>query len=315
MLYPGIFMYHCAYGDVPVHIAHGMYGGILVDPAEPLPPADHEFYVVQSEYYTTPPVDGVTSLDRASLTAEHPTYVVFNGAVGAIAGDNALSIDVGDRARIYFVNAGLNLDANFHPIGSHWDAVYPEGASLAPPIRGSQTTLVPAGGGVVVDLVGQVPSNLILVDHALTRAFDKGAIGVISVLGDAAPEIFEVPVPATPIDGARAPDAGTAGPEGETVGILAGSWEPQPLDAPDEFAATEAPADYEVNVLTVPVGTTVTWTNEDDQIHTVTATDGSFDSGFLRQGESWSYTFDTAGEFEYSCTPHPWMRAKVTVEG
>ncbi len=313
MLYPGIFMYHCAYGDVPEHIAHGMYGGILVDPAEPLPPADREFYVVQSEYYTTPPVDGVAGLDRAAVTDEHPTYVVFNGAVGAIAGDNALTVAVGERARIFFVNAGLNLDSNFHPIGSHWDAVYPEGAMLAPPIRGSQTTLVPAGGGVVVDLIGQVPSNIILVDHALTRTFDKGALGVISVVGDPNPEIFSVPVPATPIG--EAPAAGaTAAVGGEQVAILAGSWEPQPMDAADEFAAAEDPADYEVNVLTVPVGTTVTWTNQDEQIHTVTDVNGGFDSGFLREGESWSFTFDTPGEFEYFCTPHPWMRAKVIVE-
>ncbi len=315
MLYPGIFMYHCAYGDVPEHIAHGMYGGILVDPAEPLPAADQEFYVVQSEYYTTPPVDGVAGLDREALTDEHPTYVVFNGAVGAVAGDNALSIGVGERARIYFVNAGLNLDSNFHPIGSHWDAVYPEGALLAPPIRGSQTTLVPAGGGVVVDLVGQVPSNIILVDHALTRTFDKGALGVISVVGDPNPEVFDVPLPATPIGEAPAAAATPAAAGGEQVAILAGSWEPQPLDAADEFAEAESPADYEFNVLTVPVGTTVTWTNQDEQLHTVTDVGGAFDSGFLREGESFSHTFDTPGEYEYLCTPHPWMRAKVIVEG
>ncbi len=313
MLYPGIFMYHCAYGDVPEHIAHGMYGGILVDPAEPLPAADQEFYIVQSEYYTTPPVDGVAGLDREAVTDEHPTHVVFNGAVGALAGDNALTIGVGERARIFFVNAGLNLDSNFHPIGSHWDAVYPEGALLMPPIRGSQTTLVPAGGGVVVDLVGQVPSNLILVDHALTRTFDKGALGVISVVGDPNPEVFDVPSPAAPIGEAPATDAAPAA-GGVEVGILAGSWEPQPLDAADEFAETEAPADYEVNVLTVPVGTTVTWVNQDEQLHTVTEVGGAFDSGFLREGESWSFTFDTPGEFEYLCTPHPWMRAKVVVE-
>ena len=50
MLYPGIFMYHCAAGDVPAHLTHGMYGGILVDPEVPLPEPDKKFYVVQSEY-------------------------------------------------------------------------------------------------------------------------------------------------------------------------------------------------------------------------------------------------------------------------
>ncbi len=120
LLYPGMFMYHCATGDVPNHIVHGMYGGILVDPADTLPPVAHEWYVVQSEYYTTSTEPGLVETDRAAVTAEHPSMVVFNGAKGAIAGDNALQMNVGETARFYFVNAGLNLDSNFHPIGSHW---------------------------------------------------------------------------------------------------------------------------------------------------------------------------------------------------
>ena len=94
--------------------------------------------------------------------------------------------------RIYFVNAGLNLISSFHAIGSHWDVVYPEAALLGPPLRGSQTTLVPAGGATIVEMVGQVPSAIVLVDHALARAFDKGAIGQVIVEGEANPEIFEV---------------------------------------------------------------------------------------------------------------------------
>lgn len=319
MLYPGFFMYHCAYGDVPAHIAHGMYGGILVEPETPLPAVDHEWYLVQSEYYTTG-TEGTVSLDRQAVTDEDPTYVVFNGAVGSIADDNALQMAVGEKSRIYFVNAGLNLVSNFHPIGSHWDVVYPEAALLSEPIRGSQTTLIPAGGGTVVELIGQTPSTIVLVDHALSRAFDKGAVGHIVVTGEEQPEIFEEtttgPIGETPADhGDHGEEpAPTAG--GESVAILEGSWQVQDMDAPDEFAETENPADYSVNVLTVPVGTTVTWTNEDPgMMHTVSSVDGLFESGFLNEGESWSYTFDEPGEFEYFCQPHPWMRAKVIVEG
>lgn len=81
------------------------------------------------------------------------------------------------------------------------------------------------------------------------------------------------------------------------------------------FAESETPADFSVNVLTVPVGTTVTWTNQDTALHTLTAVDGSFDSGYYAEGESWSFTFTEAGEYEYSSIPHPWMRAKDIVEG
>ena len=317
MLYPGFFMYHCAYGDVPAHISHGMYGGILVDPAESLPAVDHEWYMVQSEFYTAGSGPGPVELDREAVTTEDPSYVVFNGAKGALAGDNALEMAVGEKSRIYFINAGLNLDSNFHPIGSHWDAVYPEAALLNEPIRGSQTTLVPAGGGVVVDIVGQVPSTVILVDHALSRAFDKGAIGQIVVSGEQQPEIFEaVDAGATgesPPE-SDASDAATGAPT-ESISILPNSFTAQDMDSPDEFAASESPADYSVNVLTIETGTTVTWTNDDPgMMHTVTSVDGSFDSGFLNEGDSWTYTFEEPGEFEYFCAPHPWMRARIVVE-
>ncbi|MDX1657226.1 MAG: plastocyanin/azurin family copper-binding protein [Nitriliruptorales bacterium] len=322
LLYPGFFMYHCAYGDVPSHISHGMYGGILVDPATPLPEVHREWYVVQSEYYLADSDADVKPLDRAALTDELPTHVVFNGAVGAIAGDNALEMEVGERARIYFINAGLNLLSSFHPIGSHWDVVYQEAALLNDPIRGSQTTLVPAGGGTVVELVGQVPQTIVLVDHALTRTFDKGAAGHIVITGAEDPEIFEQVEPGeiTRPEEAQAPDSGgdEAAGDGPTaqVSILQGSMEFQEEGADDEFALDESPADYSTNVLEVEVGTTVTWTNHDHGImHSVTAVDGSFDSGLLGDHETFSYTFTEPGEYEYLCSPHPWMRAKVVVTG
>jgi nitrite reductase (NO-forming) len=333
LLYPGIFMYHCAEGDVPQHIVQGMYGGILVDPQTPLPSVEHELYMVQSEYYTTADVNGNLITDRAAVTSETPTHVVFNGAVGALTGDNAPTMQVGERMRIYFVNAGLNLDSNFHPIGSHWDKVWQEGALLNNPLRGSQTTLVPAGGGTVVELIAQLPQTIVLVDHALARAFDKGAIGQIVVTGDPNLEIYEgFPVPASsaaPMTPAETPAAtpGEATPPASavatpsstggtafTVDIPAGAFNFQPDNAPDEFADTENPPDYAPNVLMVPLGATVTWTNNDPGMtHTVTAADGSFDSGMLAAGQSWSYTFDQPGDFDYICTPHPWMKGRVSV--
>jgi nitrite reductase (NO-forming) len=329
LLYPGFFMYHCAAGDVPMHIAQGMYGGILVDPEVSLPAVQHELYMVQSEYYTTTAADGSLVTDRQAITDEQPTYVVFNGALGSLTGDNAPHMRVGETMRIYFVNAGLNLDSNFHPIGSHWDKVYTEGALLNQPMRGSQTTLVAAGGSTVVELIGQVPMTVVLVDHALARAFDKGAIGQIVIEGDPNPEIFEAfgiepanpgsPSP-SPTGSAPSPTSSAPTPSGSPAGgspqvsILAGSGTFQATDAPGEYDEVENPGDYSVNMLMVALGTTVTWTNDDPSMpHTVTV-DGLFDSGVLQTGQTFSYTFDTPGEFEYYCTLHPWMRAKVMVE-
>jgi plastocyanin len=170
----------------------------------------------------------------------------------------------------------------------------------------------------VVELIGQVPSTIVLVDHALSRAVDKGAIGQIVVTGEANLEIFE------DVTGGGGGEGGghdmnppTTEPTGtvEDVAILEGSWTTQDMDSPDEFADNESPADFSVNILTVKLATTVTWTNNDPgQMHTVTDVNGAFDSGFLMTGQTFSYTFDEVGEFEYYCLPHPWMRAKVIVE-
>ncbi len=316
LLYPGAFMYHCAFGDVPVHIAHGMYGMFIVDPEEPLPPADHEWAVMQSEWYVDEPgADGMVEMDMEALRNEEPRYVTFNGRTDALTGDNALQMRVGERARIYMVNEGLNLDSNFHPIGSHWDAVWPEAATheVNEPIRGSQSTLVVAGGGTVVDVVGYVPSTILLVDHALVRTFYKGALGQIVVSGDENPELY-VGEPASG-GAAEEPEPETSEPpaaaSGDAVTIPEGAY------LPDNAETAFGPSD-----LTVEVGTTVTWTNDDIIAHTVTSgesdgasgtPDGAFDSGNIDPGGTFEFTFDEPGTYSYYCTPHPWMRGTVTV--
>jgi len=193
MLYPGVFMYHCAYGDPPMHVTYGMVGMVIVDPETPLPSVEHEWAVMQSEWYLgEPDAEGIAQWDRDAVLAEEPRFITFNGRTDALTDEHALTMRTGERARIYFANQGMNLAANFHAIGSHWDVVYPEGATSPgnPVIRGSQTTLVAAGGGTVVELVAQVPGNIILVDHALSRTFYKGAIGIITVDGPDNLEIF-----------------------------------------------------------------------------------------------------------------------------
>ena len=70
---------------------------------------------------------------------------------------------------------------------------------------------------------------------------------------------------------------------------------------------------YAPESITVGVGTTVTWTNDGPTAHTATADDGTFDTGNLVKGASRSYKFTKAGTFKYHCTPHPFMKATVTV--
>jgi plastocyanin len=62
-------------------------------------------------------------------------------------------------------------------------------------------------------------------------------------------------------------------------------------------------------------GTTITWKNNDPLPHTVTALDQSFDSGLIGSGATWSHTFTRPGTYDFSCTPHPFMKGKVIVRG
>jgi nitrite reductase (NO-forming) len=183
-LNPGLFVYHCATSPVPMHIGSGMYGLILVEPKEGLAPVEKEYYVMQGEVYTTGKYgeEGLQSFDMAKAIDERPPYIVFNGAVGSLVGDKALTANVGETVRIYFGVGGPNVTSSFHVIGEIFDRVFPE-AGLKLPNENVQTTLVPSGGATVVEFKVNVPGTFILVDHSLTRAFNKGALGMLKVSG------------------------------------------------------------------------------------------------------------------------------------
>jgi nitrite reductase (NO-forming) len=183
-LNPGLYVYHCATAPVPMHIGNGMYGLILVEPKDGLPPVDKEYYVMQGEVYTTGKYgeEGLQSFDMAKAIDERPPYIVFNGSVGALVGDKAITASVGERVRIYFGVGGPNVTSSFHVIGEIFDTVYPE-AGLSLPNHNVQTTLVPTGGATAVEFKVEVPGTFILVDHSLSRAFNKGALGMLKVTG------------------------------------------------------------------------------------------------------------------------------------
>lgn len=191
-LVPGLFLYHCGTPDVPTHIANGMFGLILVQPATPLPPVDKEFYVVQSELYTKWPIHtlGNQLFDGQKLMNLDPTYFVFNGAFKALTGSHQLTGSVNQTVRIYFGVGGPNFISSFHVIGEIFERAWQYGDLSDPPLRGVQTLLAPPGGTAVVDLLLAYPGNYILVDHALTHAVDMGAVGILNVTGWANDTVF-----------------------------------------------------------------------------------------------------------------------------
>lgn len=186
----GLYVYHCATAPVGMHIANGMYGLILVEPPEGLPKVDREFYLMQGDFYTKGKYGekGLQAFDEQKAIDENPTYVLFNGKVGALTGDGALKAKVGETVRLFVGNGGPNLVSSFHVIGEIFDKVFTEGGSRYQ--ENVQTTLIPAGGSAMVELELEVPGNFAIVDHSIFRTFHKGTLGTLAVEGKDDPSVF-----------------------------------------------------------------------------------------------------------------------------
>ena len=293
--YPGIFMYHCGVPPVLEHIANGMYGVIIVNGTgtQALPPAPGGQYVlIESEFYlnSQPSPDGAYGGNYSKMLAATPDYVVFNGDAFRYQA-SPLVVKPNELVRLYVFNEGPSIWEAFHVIGGIMDTVYMDG-NPANALHGLQTVNIPPSGGAIVDMYfpdagGENP----FVNHAFAYA-QKGAVGVFQVESGAGGT------------STTSSTTATAAPAGPTVSIQPGS------------AAQTTSTYYSPSPVTVVIGvnSTVTWTNNDDAPHTVTANDGSFNSGNLNTGQSWSYTFTTPGVYSYYCTYHPWMKGTVIVK-
>ncbi len=177
----GLYVYHCATAPVGMHVANGMYGLILVEPPEGLPPVDQEFYVMQGDFYTVGKYreKGHQAFDMQKAIDENATYVLFNGAECALTGPKALKAKTGEHIRLFVGNGGPNLVSSFHVIGEIFDKVQYEGGTHFQ--ENVQTTLIPAGGAATVEFHIEVPGNYVLVDHSIFRAFNKGALAILEV--------------------------------------------------------------------------------------------------------------------------------------
>ena len=186
----GLYVYHCATAPVGMHVANGMYGLILIEPPEGLPPVDHEYYVMQGDFYTVGKYreKGHQDFDMQKAIDERPTYVLFNGAEGSLTGDRALTARTGETVRLFIGNGGPNLVSSFHVIGEIFDKVWFEGGTRFQ--ENVQTTLIPAGGAAIADFKLQVPGSYILVDHSIFRAFNKGALAILKAEGPDRKDIY-----------------------------------------------------------------------------------------------------------------------------
>jgi nitrite reductase (NO-forming) len=186
--YPGVFFYHCGSEPMIQHIARGMYGAIIVDPKDPkaLPKADREYVLVESETFAN--AEDVKTMMKGDF--EH---VAFNGVafkydpVHDPEATKMLVAKPGERVRIYFVNAGPNEFASFHPIAGIWDAVYPSGNSKNR-LTGMQSFVVGPGDAATFDIVSPVEGANAIVNHSMKAALN-GAIAVLMYSKDADPKM------------------------------------------------------------------------------------------------------------------------------
>ena len=186
----GLYVYHCATAPVGMHVANGMYGLILVEPPQGLPKVDREYYVMQGDFYTVGKYreKGRQGFAMEKAIDENPTYVLFNGSEGALAGDKSLMAKTGESVRLYVGNGGPNLVSSFHVIGEIFDKVWYEGGTHFQ--ENVQTTLIPAGGAAMMEFHVEVPGSYVLVDHSIFRAFNKGALAILKAEGEEVKSIY-----------------------------------------------------------------------------------------------------------------------------
>lgn len=175
--YPGVFMYHCGTPPVMVHMANGMYGAVIVDPANGWAAPAQEYVLVQSEFYVQRTANGTYTLDTARMmNSDMPNYVVFNGYANQYT-QSPLTVQAGQRVRLFIVNVGPSHFSAFHVIGAIFSDTYADG-NPANHMQGNQTITIPPGGGSVVELTIPEAGEYPFLTHSFMDA-SMGALGMI----------------------------------------------------------------------------------------------------------------------------------------
>jgi nitrite reductase (NO-forming) len=176
---PGVFMYHCGTKPVLMHIANGMYGAIIVEPAAPLPKADRQYVLVSSEWYlSSSGLDRPASFDMAKAHQMAPDWVTWNGYAGQYV-KHPLTANPGETVRFWVVAAGPSFDTDFHVVGTLLNRAWIDG-DMTQYLRNVQTATVPAGGGGVFDVKIDTPGLYPFVSHSFASV-DMGQVGLLKV--------------------------------------------------------------------------------------------------------------------------------------
>jgi len=197
----GVFVYHCAPGDImiPYHVVHGMSGAVMVLPRDGLKDAagkalkyDRAYFIGEQDYYI--PRDAEGNFKKYETTGENmsealdvmrtltPTHVVFNGGVGALTGDNAMKTAVGET--VLFIHAQANRDSRPHLIGGHGDFVWESGSFNDKPGTNFETWFIRGGSAGAMVYTFRQPGIYAYVNHNLIEAVMLGATAHVVVDGE-----------------------------------------------------------------------------------------------------------------------------------
>lgn len=176
---PGVYMYHCGTAPAFMHIANGMYGAIVVEPAN-MPKADVEYVLVSNEWYLDKPGD-TTPAGLDLVKAEHatPDWVTWNGYAAQYK-THPLTAMPGQTVRFWVVDAGPSLNTEFHVVGTLLSRAWVNADLRDAPQHDIQTAIVPAGGGGVFDVRIDEPGIYPFVSHAFASV-QLGEVGLLKV--------------------------------------------------------------------------------------------------------------------------------------
>lgn len=302
----GAFMYHCHVMPVTQHLRMGLYGAMIIDPKEPLPPA-REYVIVTGEY---------DAKDQLTIDPEH---VFFNGYRDQYW-ENPLPARTNELVRIYYINMGSSPAYAFHIHGTIFDA-YASGIWENEPVK-AQSWEVAAGNAAIFEAKWPWEGRYLFHLHGIPE--ERGTMAYFNVTDPDGADFARtesIDMSSWQENLAKSLQQGQAGTSGVpmshhgaeiTTGVqeAAGTIVTMPEGSALDSSKTFAPAE-----ITISAGDTVTWRNDDDILHTVqSAEEGLFASDLLSQKKTFEHTFAEAGTYEYSCTLHPWMEGKVTVK-
>jgi len=301
-------MYHCHAFPTSEHVRMGMFGAMIIDPA--IRPMEHA-----REYFFT-----LSEFDPNNALEYFTKYYMINGYANQYM-DKPIQVVKGELARFYVIGVGGVLQSPFH-VHSTIVKVYPSGILWNEPYY-AQTHLIGNGDTAIVEAKWEKPGKYLFHVHGIQE--ERGSMAVIEVLENGS-SLSKIQTPSNNkgsysmiqwqedlvkslehpkiIDYENLGESSipeTKGVQTNTVSIVKDSWSPKVVES------------YSPTSIEITPGTTVTWTNNDMMIHTVTDLKKSFDSEFIPEGGTWQYTFEKSGQYDYLCTLHPWMKGIVNV--